>query len=170
MRFPHILLAPIAALALGASAASAQTVSIAPIAISADLQKDLDDTLGAREADTLRTLLMHNLERALQREGVVIGANSALTIEADIVDADPNRPTFQEQADNVSLSYSGSISTGGARLRATLRGAGGAREISYHRYSHNLDEVVSPGVWSDANRAMTIFARRVARAIKESAQ
>lgn len=170
MRFSHALIAALTALACWTGAASAQTASIAPVALSAEFQEKLTDKIGVREADVLRSMLERNLNRALQRQGLSVTANAATRIEAEIIDAEPNRPTFYELSRNTSLSFSDSVSIGGARLRATIHTPRGAREVSYRRYSSSLDDLFLPATWYDANRAMGTFARRVASAVKEEVQ
>lgn len=170
MRFSHVLLAALIALALWTGAASAQTASIAPIAISDELQEKLTDKIGVREGEVLRGMLERNLSRALARQGVSVTTHSNVRIEAEIVDARPNRPTFHELSRNTSLSFADSVSTGGARLHATIHTPRGARDVSYRRYSNSLEDLMFPTTWYDADRAMGVFARRVASAVKEETQ
>jgi hypothetical protein len=171
MTLSRLALAALIALAfLTGAQAWARSVAIAPIAISAPLQQKLDDKLGAGEAETLRALLTRALDNALMREGLRQGGG-VVRVEPEILDAKPNRPTFRELSREPSLSYIGSVSTGGAHLRAMVRGAGGVREVSYRFYTPDLSSLVGPPTtWDDAERAMRVFARRVARAAKEASE
>ena len=57
---------------------------------------------------------------------------------------------------------------GGAELRAILRGADGQviSEITHRRYNYSIEDAAmqAPTTWSEAQRAIRRFARRVADA------
>lgn len=154
--------------ALGfASAASAQTIQ--PASFSSEFRETLDEDLGAREGRYLSEAVTGAVSAALARRGISDGAGS---IEIEIVDARPNRPTFQQLADRPGLSMS-SISIGGAELRAVLRGADGRElaTVEHDFYSHDLiDASFGAGTWSDARRSIRRFAEKVADAYAANAR
>lgn len=168
---PLVALAALVCAASWAQPASAQSASIAPVSFSAEFQEELDDELGVREAETLAAMLERALAGALERRDISVSADAPVRIEAEILDAAPNRPTFEQLSRNPSISYTDSISTGGASLRATITGPGETqREVSYRYFTPHLGAIIGlPTQWSDAGRAMQRFARRVAEAVDEPA-
>jgi len=148
-----------AALAFSSSAL-AQTVQ--PASFSAEFQRALDRDYGAREGAYLSRAVERAITAALARRGVSDGMGS---IEVEIVDAQPNRPTFQQLSDRPGLSMS-SISIGGADLRATIHSADGRTiSVQHDYYSYDLvDASFGAGTWSDAQRSIRSFANKVADA------
>ncbi|MDX2276837.1 MAG: hypothetical protein NW206_15410 [Hyphomonadaceae bacterium] len=168
------VLAPIVALAAlsFAGVASAATVTIAPITFDSEFQTELNETIGETEAGYLRERVERAVTRALERAGAQVGPGGDATIEVVIVDADPNRPTFQELSDQPSLDYGRSISIGGAELRGVLRGADGGviAEVTHDYYTPSLDYVMAAGTWTDAERAIRGFAEKLADAYAANAR
>ncbi len=156
--------AALAALAF-AQSASAAIVTVAPVSFSPEFQTALDEDLGAREGGYLQRRVEAVVSRALERAGAQIGPGGQLSVEIAIIDADPNRPTMQQAVERPGLDTIRSFSVGGAELHAVIRGAGGQAlaEVSHRYYSPSLDYVFTPAdQWSDANRAINTFARKVA--------
>ena len=152
--------------------ASAAPVTLSPISFSPEFQVELDEELGAREGEYLRSAVTEAVSAALARRGASLGAGANLTIEISIVDADPNRPTMQQTSGRAGLDPMRSVSTGGAELRAVLRGAGGqvVAEVDHRRYDETLEDVfVPPTTWTSAERSIRQFARKVADAYVEAA-
>lgn len=152
-----------------ASAASADAPVVAPISFSSEFQTELDEEYGAREGEYLRTYAHRAVTEALARRG----AGNGLTIEIEIVDADPNRPTFQQASHRPGLDSFRSISIGGAELRAVLRDASGAvvSEVEHDRYNHSLADLTgAESTWSEAHRAIRQFANKVADAYVANAR
>ncbi len=148
-------------------AALAAPVSVAPIAVSAELQTALDEDLGAREGDLLRRVVANSVSAALTRHGATVSDGAALVVEITIVDAAPNRPTMEQLSDRPGLDMGRSISIGGAELRGTLRRADGQAisEITHRRYTQNLVDLTGgETTWTDARRAIRQFAEKVADA------
>jgi len=167
----HILLTGIAAFAF-AQAAFAANVTIAPVSFSPEFQEALSDELGVREGEYLAGAVNEAVARALTERGATLGGGD-LTIEISIIDADPNRPTMQQLADQPGLDSIRSVSIGGAELRAVLRNASGevVSEVTHRRYNHSLADISGPSTtWTEANRAIRQFARRVADAYVEHAR
>jgi hypothetical protein len=160
--------AAFAALAFAQTAAAAP-VSLAPVTLSAPLQEDIDERLGAREGIYLQREVADAVAEAISAAGGEIANNAPLTIEIEIVDADPNRPTFDQLGKPPYLDYYGSVSIGGAELHAVLRGADGAvvSEVTHRRYGTHLDQFsYAASTWSDARRAIRQFAAKVATAYR----
>lgn len=164
------LLAGIAALAF-AHAAHAANVNIAPISFSPEFQESVDDDLGAREGEYLRNAVQEAVSEALTARGATLGGNG-LTLEISIIDADPNRPTWQQISAQPGLDGMRSISIGGAELRAVLRNASGSvvSEVTHRRYNDTLADVGAASTWSEARRAIRAFAHKVADAYAENAR
>lgn len=165
MRFATLL---VSALAFGfAGAASAQTIQ--PVSYSPDFQEKLDDDLGVREGAYLSEALSRYVAEALEDRGLS-GRN--VSIELSIVDARPNRPTFEQTMDRPGLDRFNSISVGGASLEGVIRNANGAviQNVEHRYYSHDLwDARYNADTWGDARRAMRRFATKVADAVAAGA-
>lgn len=166
MRFVSAL---VAMSALGfASAAAAEPVSLTPITFSSAFQTSLQRDIGVREGDMLRERVERAVSAALVRRGASLQNAAPITIDVEIVDANPNRPTFHQLSRPPYPSLMESSSIGGAELHATLRGADGQvlDEISHRQYNYSFDEFryERPTTWSEANRAINGFAEKVADA------
>lgn len=151
------LLASAAVLAFAAPAWAQST----PVSFSPEFQTALEEELGVREGEVLRAAVTDAIARELSRRGV----SSDVSIDVTIVDAEPNRPTFQQLLDRPSLDFA-SVSIGGAELRAVVRGANGATtEVTHRRYNHSLSDLQGAATtWSEARRAIRQFAVKVADA------
>lgn len=149
-----------------ATAAAADTAALAPISFSPEFQTALDEDYGAREGEYLREAVTEAVTAALARRGVTIADSAPLTIDISIIDADPNRPTFQQASETPGLDVMRSISLGGAELHAVLRDANGAvvGEVTHRRYDHTLWDAQGSTTWSEARSAIRGFANKVADA------
>ncbi len=157
--------AAIAVLAF-ASTAAAQ-VALAPISFSPEFQVSLAEDLGAREGEQLREAVTNSVSRALAHRGATVSSSAPVTIEISILDADPNRPTMNQLAEEPGLDFARSYSIGGAELQAVLRGSDGQvlAEVTHRRYNYSIDELLGPpATWSEARRAINQFATKVADA------
>lgn len=170
MRFSRLLSAAALAAVFVASTASAQPVTIAPVSYSPEFQAALEEDLGQREGAYLSTAVERAVSTALTRRGASVGTDAPIVIEATIVDADPNRPTFEQLSDNPGLDAIRSVSIGGAELHAVLRGADGRvlTEVNHRRYNHSIDDLFgAPTTWTAARQAIRQFANKVADAYVE---
>lgn len=162
-----IALASLAAFFALSLSANATPVSLSPVSFSPEFQTALEEDLGAREGERLQADLTNAVTRELTARGASMG-QGGITIELSIIDADPNRPTWQQLTDRPGLDMMRSISIGGAELRAILRGADGQviSEINHRRYNHSIEDisVQAATTWSEAQRAFRRFAQRVADA------
>lgn len=126
------------------------------VAIGPELQSRADD-IGQRDLDRLTGRLQREVEQALSGDdGDVVEARLVL------VDARPNRPTFEQVASRPGLDAFRSVSIGGARIEGEVTTADGTtRPVSYDWYSSNLADVRGFGTWDDADRAIDRFARHL---------
>ncbi len=155
----------LAALALAQSAAA---VTVGPVSYSPEFETELHEELGMREGEYLREQVQEAIGAALARRGLSVDSGGG-AIEVVIVDADPNRPTMQQLADQPSLDFIRSFSIGGAELRAVVRGADGQvlTEVDHRRYNSSLAEfhgMPPADTWSEARRSIRRFADKVADA------
>jgi len=157
--------ASLAALAF-ASAAQAQTATLSPISFSPEFQEELTDNYGEREGEYLREEITTAVTRALARRGVTVSDAAPLAVDISIIDAAPNRPTFQQASDTPGLDTFRSISIGGAELHAVLRRADGTAvsEVTHRRYDHTLEDAIGSTTWTEAHSAIRQFANKVADA------
>ena len=150
--FTAILLAGFAF--VGAAMAS-PTVDIT---IGAELQKK-SKTYGPREITYLSSDLQHSIESMSLRHAALQGAQFKLVI----VDAKPNRPTFQQLGDTIGLSMF-SIGVGGATLDGSVTYPGGRiQPVKYSWYNYNITDAVGSTTWTAAERAFDMFVFKVAR-------
>lgn len=164
----RLLIPSIALAALAfAQTAAAQTVALAPVSFSAEMQTELEEELGVREAEVLQDAVTRAVSQALTRRGASLAETGALRVEIEILDADPNRPTMEQLADQPGLDSIRSVSVGGAELHAILRAADGRvlEEVSYRRYDYDIGEAErANATWGTARRAIRQFATKVADA------
>lgn len=152
-----------------ANAAAAQIVTLAPVSFSEAMQTSLEEDIGLREAERLQEAAHDVVAAALARRGATVGPNGDVTIEIEVVDAEPNRPTMQQLSNTPGLDAIRSISIGGAELRAVLRTADGRTVEVRDDYYDPTIEYASwrAGTWSAARVAMRRFANKVADAYAE---
>jgi len=152
------LLASSAAAAVLFGTAWAAPVTVGDVTFAPKFQEKLDKTYGVREgADLAR-----DVKKSLARRLANVDAPQALRVDVEIVDAQPNRPTFKQLTDKPGLSLQ-SIGVGGASLRGVLRDAAGAEVsvVAYDWYETDIRNVTASSTWTDANRAFHWFASRI---------
>ena len=155
-------------LAAFAFAQSAAAVTVGPVSFSPEFETELNDELGVREGDVLREDVEQAIAAALARRGVVAGSGGG-TIEVTIVDADPNRPTWQQLSDEPALDSIRSFSIGGAELRGVIRDSEGnvLTQVEHRHYNTSIAELngMPPAyTWYEARRSIRRFAEKVADA------
>jgi|GEM_PF-973020 len=123
-----------------------------------------DGYLGEPGLVRLREDAIAELSKRLAREGVTVDANAATVLRVRLVDARPNRPTFEQLSEQPSLDFN-SVGLGGASFEGELVRAGGEAigEFRYGFYSNLIDNAAFGTTWTDADRAVERMARRVAR-------
>lgn len=154
----RLLLTTTLAAASLATAAFAAPASV-NVLISPGLQKEAAKTYGTREVQRLADDLKRDVTRRLDETGVLSGAQ----IELTLVDAKPNRPTFQQMRDKPGLSYQ-SHGVGGARIEGKAIAVDGAiTPISYQWYETDIRNTWYQSTWGDATTAFERLASRLAR-------
>ncbi|MEM1086932.1 MAG: hypothetical protein AAGH90_04320 [Pseudomonadota bacterium] len=144
-----------AALAL-APFATATTVNVT---FSEDFAEKLADDYGEREGERLTKEIVEDVTKQFEKKGLNVAR-----VDVTIIDAKPNRPTFQQQLDRPGLDGFRSRSLGGMSLEGTAYDADG-NEIgskSYEYFEIDIRQVIAVGTWGDARRASDRFARRFA--------
>lgn len=154
------IIAAIGALALLPVAAAADI----SVTYSDDFAEELSENYGEREGERLRQDITEDLDKAFEKAGV-----SAARVEIVIVDAKPNRPTFEQLSDKPGLDPIRSISIGGMELTGTAFDAEGNVLASqdYEWFQNNIRDVIGISTWGDANRASRRFARKMADQLGE---
>ena len=123
-------------------------------------QEKLEDTYGERELEKLTDEIQEDLSREFNKVGVI-----PARIDVTILDAKPNRPTF-EQLSRSGLSME-SFSIGGMDLKAIAYDDADQiiGELEYGWFEHDIRWAQGRAVWSDARRASDRFARKFAKEI-----
>lgn len=150
-------LAPLGAvLAVAAGPAMADPASI-NVTIGPDLQQKAEE-LGERDVRDQADRLAEVVRRTLAREGRLDGAR----IDLVLTDLRPNRPTFEQMAQQPGLDFHRSMSIGGAAIEGSVTTADGeVLPVRYDWYSHTLAEVRGHTTWQDADRAYQRLASRL---------
>jgi hypothetical protein len=151
------------ALATVAILASASTAFAAPpsvsVTIGPDLQKKAEDSYGVREVRHLADDLRASVEKRLAKAG----AHDGDRVELTLVDAKPNRPTFEQLGHTPGLSYE-SFGVGGATIEGRIvRADGSTQPVSFRWYETDIRQVYGYSTWHDAMWTFDRFAGRLAR-------
>lgn len=152
---------------------SIAALALAPLAFAADInvsystdfQETLEEDYGLREGERLVEEVRKEITREFEKAGI-----SPARVDIVINDAKPNRPTFKQLGDKPGLDYARSISIGGADLTGIAYDADGNKiaEVQYDWYEHSIDNVIGAGTWSDADRAIDRFSRKLTEALTAS--
>lgn len=144
-----------------------QTAAATEIAVtySDDFAEELTDNYGEREGEKLTEDILEDLERAFDKAGV-----DPAKVDITIVNAKPNRPTFEQLSNEPSLDSFRSISIGGMKLEGTVYDADGniVATQEYGWFENNIRDAVGSATWTDANRASRRFATKLAKQLTES--
>lgn len=134
------------------AAAVGPTVSVT---YSEAFSEKLADDYGVREKRVLEDMVGSSLRRELPA--------TVARVEVELVDAVPNRPTFEQMVGQPGLSYL-SFGVGGAELKGRAFDAAGSvvGEVTYRWYSHDIVWAQNSWVWEDADRAIDRFAQELA--------
>ncbi len=120
---------------------------------------------GERDLNRLQERLEKKLTRRLEKKGIVVSDTATTVFRVTIIDAENNRPTFEQLSRETSLSYNNSVGTGGAEFEAEILAVDGSSLgiINYDWFETDIRDSSFGGTWRDANRAIDRFARRVAK-------
>lgn len=155
----------LAAAALGlATAASATPVTVT---YSEDFAEKLVEDIGEREGARLSDEVIDDITREFEKRGI-----EAARVEVTILDAKPNRPTFEQLSARPGLDAIRSISIGGMDLHGKAFDSSGEVivDLQYDWFESDITLAVGAGTWTDAHRASNRFARRFAEAVEDSGQ
>ncbi len=151
-----------ALLLLASLAAAGPVLAAQPsieVKISPALQTQATRSLGVRDVQQLADDLKREVGRSLDRTGVLDGARLELTL----VDAKPNRPTFQQLSNQPSLSME-SFGVGGATIEGKAIAVDGTvTPLGYRWYETDIRNARYQTTWADASAAIYQFADRLAR-------
>jgi len=149
------LITAFAALALLPIASAAEV----KVSYSPDFAEELADNYGEREGVYLTEKIVKDLNKAFDRAGI-----DPARVEVTIMDAKPNRPTYEQLSARPGLDMLRSISIGGMELQATAYDADGNElgSKNYGWFEHDIQFVIGLSTWSDARRASGRFSRKFA--------
>ena len=156
-----LLLATFATLALAGTVNAAEPLSVTDVEVkvSPELQKKAVDDYGVRDVERLADDLKKDVERELERTGVLAGGRVELTL----VDARPNRPTFKQLGDRPGLSME-SFGVGGAKIEGRAISVDGeVTPVRYDWYETDIRQSRLTTTWSDAEYAINRFAYQLGR-------
>ncbi|WP_333585739.1 hypothetical protein [Phenylobacterium sp.] len=129
------------------------------VTLAESLQAKADATYGRAEVDRLAEALRREVERELERVGVMAGGR----VELILTDARPSRPTLQELGARPGLS-SRSFGLGGAAIEGEMISFDGKTvPVSFSWYANDINDSRRQAVWGDAEWAFERFARRLSR-------
>ena len=144
-----------------------QTAAATEIAVtySEDFAEELADNYGEREGEVLTEDILDDLQRAFEKAGV-----EPAKVDITIVDAKPNRPTFEQVSAEPGLDMFRSVSLGGMELTGTVYDADGnvLATQEYGWFENDIRDVFGSSTWMDANRASRRFANKLAKQLSES--
>lgn len=156
-----LMFAVFAALGLVGSALAEplSTVSSVEVTLSPALREKAAKEYGLKEVDRLAVELRKDVERQLERTGVLAGGR----VELILVDVKPNRPTMKQMGDKPGLSYQ-SFGVGGAQIEGKAIAVDGAvTPIRYRWYETDIRDSWYQSTWADAEHAFDRFARGLGR-------
>jgi hypothetical protein len=127
------------------------------VTYGAKAEEAMTKTYGERERGYIRQTLERNLTREL--------GTQAARVEVVINDLVPNRPTFKQLGDKPGLSYQ-SFGIGGADVSGKAFDSQGnlLGEVAYDWYG-DIHMADTAWTWSDADRALYQFSRRLAQVV-----
>ena len=121
---------------------------------------------GDKDLDLLKKRLQSKIEKRFSKKGIAISENASTILRVTLADAKPNRPTFEQQSRDVSLSFQ-SIALGGAEIESELvtRDGRSLGNINYRWYENDIRDASFGSIWSDTYRAFDRYASRAAKAL-----
>lgn len=121
---------------------------------------------GQRELDDLVQDMEDGLIKRFAKKGVVVSDTAPTLLRITLEDVRPNRPTFNQLSNDVSLSYQ-SVGTGRVELTADLIGAGGVSlgSMEYNWLGTDIRDSAYGGTWQDAKRGFGRFATKAAKVL-----
>ncbi len=123
---------------------------------------------GMRDLDRLKDEVTEELLEDFAKADIAVSDTAGYELQVVLVDAKPTRPTFRQLGKQPGLSYQ-SLANGGAKLSAQIVDSAGnvVSTSEYDWYETNLGDNFGSGTWSDANRAISRFARSTAKSLSK---
>lgn len=124
---------------------------------------------GEKSLNRLLEEVREELTEELMDEGMAVSDTAPMTLRVTLEDVRNNRPTFEQLSSQPSLSFQ-SFGVGGAELSGELIGTSGEAlgSMSYRWFETTIDPAGfsrSSGIWTDADRAISRFARKAAKTL-----
>jgi len=121
---------------------------------------------GQKDLDRLTKRLKTKMEYRLEKRGFTVSDDAPTVLNLVITDARPNRPTFNQISKSSALSMR-SFGIGGAKFKGSLTSADGEQgAVSYGWYETDIRWAAGSGTWTDAERAIDKFSRKVAKSFR----
>ncbi|GIU66830.1 hypothetical protein [Candidatus Phycosocius spiralis] len=138
------------------SVAAADPLQVS-VSYSEKAEKKMTETYGVREKSVIFDLIDRNLKDKL--------GTRAARVEVVINDLTANRPTQKQMGDRPGLSMQ-SFGIGGADISGkAYDGAGNLIGQADHTWNGDIAWAQGSWTWSDTDRAISSFARKLAKAV-----
>jgi len=121
--------------------------------------------LGQKDLDVLTKNIKERATKSFTKKDIVISEDADLVLKIKLLDAKNNRPTFEQQSRETSLSFR-SFGLGGAEIEGELFTKDGTSlgTVKYAYYENQFDEFTqNTSTWTDAKIAISRFSNRIAR-------
>ena len=124
---------------------------------------------GDKALENLVEEIEEELTEDLTDRGITVSDEAQTVLRVTLEDVRNNRPTFEQLARQPSLSMQ-SFALGGAELTGELIDASGESlgTVEYEWFDRAFNDIAfaqASGVWTDANRAISRFSKRTAKAM-----
>ncbi len=122
---------------------------------------------GQKDIDRLVEEMNEELADDFEKYGIASADNAPTLLRVTLEMAKPNRPTFNQLSEDVSLSFQ-SFGIGGAEITAEVISAGGdvLGTMEYDYYSSLANRPIAPnavGTWTDADRSISRFSKKASK-------
>ena len=128
---------------------------------------------GDRAIEDLLEEMHEEITGDFAKRGLVLSESAPTLLRITIVKAKPNRPTFNQLGEDPSLSFK-SYGIGGAEVSAEFITAGGdvvgTAEYDYYSSFGDRPHLSASGVWTDADRAMSRFSKKLSKKLAKMNQ
>ncbi len=121
--------------------------------------------IGEKDLNNLLVKLEKFTTHDLEKRGISVDDNAQSVLKLTLVDARPNRPTFNQLSKQPSLDFQ-SFGFGGAEIEGELFSADGTSQgkVNYTYYETFFNGFQrTAAVWSDTRRTMQRFSSRLAK-------
>lgn len=125
----------------------------------AKLEKEFKENYGIREKEIIQEILADEVDKVF--------GNSNYKIEFNLINVIPNRPTLQQMADKMGLSYD-SFGIGGANISGKVYDMNGKliAESKFDYSNPSIFDARNTWTWHDAEWALERFVNKLSAATK----